>query len=53
MRIADYQARIIDFIKRRENIPVDDQTNTTTNVTPDDNPQPRGFIDRFKDFFKR
>lgn len=53
MTTCDYQDRIIDFIKRRENIPVDDQTYTTTNVTPDENSKPKGLIDKFRDFFKR
>jgi hypothetical protein len=53
MTTCDYQDRIIDFIKRRENIPVDDQTYTTTNVTPDENSKPKGLVDKFRDFFKR
>jgi hypothetical protein len=46
MKITDYHARIIDYIKRMEKtLPVKVTGNRVT--------KPKGLLSRFKDFFKR
>jgi hypothetical protein len=53
MKITDYHARIIDYIKRIEKFPVDVEKTLPVKVTGNRVTKPKGLLSRFKDFFKR
>ena len=53
MIITDYQARIINYIKRIEKFPVDVEKTLPAKVPGNRVTKPKGLLSRFKDFFKK